>query len=376
MLSYICIITKNMKKMFLKNTVMMMLLIFSQVVALSVLLLAYGMTENTKRDVSEQVRTEDCLNVYTESKHTMGEVQELLESIFKHYNNKIDNICVVAKDEVQDIIVYMRFSYVNGMIVYDEEAVNVLIQSQTNDKGRYFNTEEFNNGAKVVVTSEKLPGCGEICEIGNEEFEVVGYFPDAGFQSCRVVDMPYYAVPANIHFVCVDIELKRLPTVSEYNYFAEKMFAYFGDDCEVHLPERFSNQSKKVYETYIVIGLIMIGISVIVIGTVYGYLLKTQRKDNAILSLCGAKNRTILFMNLVEVVLLCILSYYVVYLINENIWVKKLGDIFTYFEEIFTSDIYLEFGAIYVLAVMGTAAYYICRELRCISDVLKGGGDR
>ena len=154
------------------------------------------------------------------------------------------------------------------------------------------------------------------------------------------------------------------------------MFAYFGDDCEVRLPQKFSNQSKKVYETYIVIGIIMIGISVIVIGTVYGYLLKMQRKDNAILSLCGAKNRTILFMNLVEVVLLCILSYYVVYLINEYIWVKELKSIFTYFEEIFTSDIYLEFGAIYVLAVMGTAAYYICRELRCISDVLKGGGDR
>lgn len=369
-------IAKNMKKMFLRNTFMMVLLILSQVAALSVLLLAYGMTENTKRDVSEEIGTENYLTVDVQAEYPIGEVKKLLEPIFLNYNNKIDNICVSAKDKKNDITVYMRFSYQNGTIVYDEELINNLVLQQTNNKGRYFYPEEFNSGTKVVVTSERLPGCGETCEIGNEEFEVVGYFPDAGFQSCRIADMPYFAVPDNLPFGSVDIVLKRLPTVSEYNYFAEKMFAYFGDDCEVRLPQKFSNQSKKVYETYIVIGIIMIGISVIVIGTVYGYLLKMQRKDNAILSLCGAKNRTILFMNLVEVVLLCILSYYVVYLINEYIWVKELKSIFTYFEEIFTSDIYLEFAAIYVLAVMGTATYYICRELRCISDVLKGGGDR
>lgn len=357
---------------------MFLLLLISQVISVMVILLSYGMIINSKRDINNATIHERGLEASFYTNIYLSDVKDDFEDLFKNVENKIRTICVDGYDDENDIAIniYMRFTYKDGQLLFDREQRDIMINQQPHHTGRYFNEEEFNHGEKVVVSGIHDKDVGDICVINGEEYKVVGHFTDGMYSfgdKIESVDMPYTAASDNMRITSICIDLTTLPTVSEYNYFATKIFDLCNYECDVYLPEKFSNETKDMYQTYMIIAAIMLGMSAINIGIVYGYILKLRKKNNAVISLCGGNKRDIVLINLVEIVLLCVVSYGVSIILFKWFIIPNLRDTFVYFEKIFEGQIYLDMFAMYIMTVIIVGTYNIIKVLRkSTSSLLKG----
>lgn len=363
---YIFFPLRNIVNLFKKNQLMALIMALSQIISIIVILLAYGMIMNAKRDVNTAIWTQRMLDVYNigEDKDVkLNEVRAEFEKVFDGLGDSIEKICIVGYDKEQDIDIYMWFKYRNGNYFPDEEGRDSLLDEQPHHTGRYFSNEEFYNGKKVVVTSAQLEKVGEKCVINGQAYEVVGQFFEGGYTR-REVSMPYLSADDAMCIMSLSIELDTIPTISQYNYFANKMFGLFDNQCEVGLPQKLSNEMKGMYKTYGMIAGIMLFMSAINIGVIYGYILKVRKKNNAILSLCGGKTHHIVLINLLEMVVICILSYILAHQLFIHLILPQLKDIFTYFNMIFKDYVFMDMFGIYLITVIVAGLYNIVKVLR------------
>lgn len=364
-MKYITLPIKNIFTLIRKNTIITMLLIISQIISVIVVMLAYGIIMNSGIESKEVNKFKRSLSAYTRDNYMeFKNVKDTFEKIFEEYGDRIESICVGGYDEEHDTEIWSHFAYKNGNIIQDEEWIKTTMALQTNCKGRMFSEEEFYNGKKVIIINAGWEDI-ESCMIAGEEYEVVGQFFEGGYMGSKVIEIPYLSIGENMKISNMSIYLKTLPTITEYNYFATTMFDLFGyEECNIELPEKFANDTKNMYKTYAIIAVIMLGMSVINISIVYGYILKVRKKNNAVMSLCGGKKREIILINLIEIVIICMVSYIVAATIFIHITIPSLKDIFIYFKGIYKDYVYIDMFAMYLVTVIIAGLYNTIKVLR------------
>lgn len=351
---------------------MFFLLAVSQILSIIIILLSYGMIINSRKDINAAVYSQTELSVGFNKGASLSQIRKPFEKIFNQFDGRIERIIAIGYDSENEITIFMRFVYHHGAYYVDEATRDILLEEQINHTGRYYTDEELQNGEKVVVTGEYLADMDEVCMIGGEEYHVVGHFFEGGFSMSKNLEMPYLSANDNIQIDGLAITLKTLPTITEYNYFAKEMFHLFDYDCEVSLPEKFSNDTKYMYKTYIMIAVITLIMSVINIGMVYGYILKLRKRNNSVMSLCGGNNLSIAMINLLELMIICSCSYIAARMIFSHLIIPGLKDIFTYFPEIFNKYVFMDMFEIYMGAVIVAGVYNIIKILRKqIVDIIK-----
>lgn len=369
----------NIKRFFKNNRMMVLILLFSQIISVVVSLMAYGMIMNTKRETESAGYSERFLDAsaYTDVYMPMEEVKDSLYKLLNQYGNKVRSVDLDGYDKEEKTIIWMHFTYRNNNIVMDDEWKNSILDTQPNRIGRFYTDDEFYSGKKVLITNGGYDDIKK-CYINGTEYEVVGHFYEegySGYSDYKVVEMPFFSADDDLPICGVGIQLATLPTVSEYNVFAEEMVRLYDNQVNVYMPEKFSNDTKDMYKTYLVIAVIILGMSIINIGIVYGYILRTRNKYNAILSLCGGRKYQIVIINLLEIITICIVSYGLAVLLFNNVITPYVKDIFVYFTDIFDRYLYEDFLAIYLLAVIICAVYNILKVLnKQTITFIRGGG--
>ena len=369
----------NIKRFFKNNRMMVLILLFSQIISVVVSFMAYGMIMNTKRETESAGYSERFLDAsaYTDVYMPMEEVKDSLYKLLNQYGNKVRSVVLNGYDKEEKTIIWMHFTYRNNNIVMDDEWKNSILDTQPNKIGRFYTDEEFYSGKKVLITNGGYDDIKK-CYINGTEYEVVGHFYEEGYASysdSKVVEMPFFSADEDMPIYGVGIQLATLPTVSEYNVFAEEMVRLYDDKVNVYMPEKFSNDTKDMYKTYLVIAAIILGMSIINIGIVYGYILRTRNKYNAILSLCGGRKYQIVIINMLEIITICIVSYGLAILLFNNVITPYVKDIFVYFTDIFDRYLYEDFLVIYLLAIIICAAYNILKVLnKQTITFIRGGG--
>lgn len=369
----------NIKRFFKNNRMMVLILLFSQIISVVVSLMAYGMIMNTKRETESAGYSERFLDAsaYTDVYMPMEEVKDSLYKLLNQYGNKVRSVDLDGYDKEEKTIIWMHFTYRNNNIVMDDEWKNSILDTQPNRIGRFYTDDEFYSGKKVLITNGGYDDIKK-CYINGTEYEVVGHFYEEGYSGnsdYKVVEMPFFSADDDLPICGVGIQLATLPTVSEYNVFAEEMVRLYDNQVNVYMPEKFSNDTKDMYKTYLVIAAIILGMSIINIGIVYGYILRTRNKYNAILSLCGGRKYQIVIINLLEIITICIVSYGLAVLLFNNVITPYVKDIFVYFTDIFDRYLYEDFLAIYLLTVIICAVYNILKVLnKQTITFIRGGG--
>ncbi len=369
----------NIKRFFKNNRMMVLILLFSQIISVVVSLMAYGMIMNTKRETESAGYSERFLDAsaYTDVYMPMEEVKDSLYKLLNQYGNKVRSVDLDGYDKEEKTIIWMHFTYRNNNIVIDDEWKNSILDTQPNRIGRFYTDDEFYSGKKVLITNGGYDDIKK-CYINGTEYEVVGHFYEEGYSGnsdYKVVEMPFFSADDDLPICGVGIQLATLPTVSEYNVFAEEMVRLYDNQVNVYMPEKFSNDTKDMYKTYLVIAAIILGMSIINIGIVYGYILRTRNKYNAILSLCGGRKYQIVIINLLEIITICIVSYGLAVLLFNNVITPYVKDIFVYFTDIFDRYLYEDFLAIYLLTVIICAVYNILKVLnKQTITFIRGGG--
>lgn len=369
----------NIKRFFKNNRMMVLILLFSQIISVVVSLMAYGMIMNTKRETESAGYSERFLDAsaYTDVYMPMEEVKDSLYKLLNQYGNKVRSVVLDGYDKEEKTIIWMHFTYRNNNIVMDDEWKNSILDTQPNRIGRFYTDDEFYSGKKVLITNGGYDDIKK-CYINGTEYEVVGHFYEEGYSGnsdYKVVEMPFFSADDDLPICGVGIQLATLPTVSEYNVFAEEMVRLYDNQVNVYMPEKFSNDTKDMYKTYLVIAAIILGMSIINIGIVYGYILRTRNKYNAILSLCGGRKYQIVIINLLEIITICIVSYGLAVLLFNNVITPYVKDIFVYFTDIFDRYLYEDFLAIYLLTVIICAVYNILKVLnKQTITFIRGGG--
>ena len=369
----------NIKRFFKNNRMMVLILLFSQIISVVVSLMAYGMIMNTKRETESAGYSERFLDAsaYTDVYMPMEEVKDSLYKLLNQYGNKVRSVVLDVYDKEEKTIIWMHFTYRNNNIVMDDEWKNSILDTQPNRIGRFYTDDEFYSGKKVLITNGGYDDIKK-CYINGTEYEVVGHFYEEGYSGnsdYKVVEMPFFSADDDLPICGVGIQLATLPTVSEYNVFAEEMVRLYDNQVNVYMPEKFSNDTKDMYKTYLVIAAIILGMSIINIGIVYGYILRTRNKYNAILSLCGGRKYQIVIINLLEIITICIVSYGLAVLLFNNVITPYVKDIFVYFTDIFDRYLYEDFLAIYLLTVIICAVYNILKVLnKQTITFIRGGG--
>ena len=358
---------------------MVLILLFSQIISVVVSLMAYGMIMNTKRETESAGYSERFLDAsaYTDVYMPMEEVKDSLYKLLNQYGNKVRSVDLDGYDKEEKTIIWMHFTYRNNNIVMDDEWKNSILDTQPNRIGRFYTDDEFYSGKKVLITNGGYDDIKK-CYINGTEYEVVGHFYEEGYSGnsdYKVVEMPFFSADDDLPICGVGIQLATLPTVSEYNVFAEEMVRLYDNQVNVYMPEKFSNDTKDMYKTYLVIAAIILGMSIINIGIVYGYILRIRNKYNAILSLCGGRKYQIVIINLLEIITICIVSYGLAVLLFNNVITPYVKDIFVYFTDIFDRYLYEDFLAIYLLTVIICAVYNILKVLnKQTITFIRGGG--
>ncbi len=369
----------NIKRFFKNNRMMVLILLFSQIISVVVALMAYGMIMNTKRETESAGYSERFLDAsaYTDVYMPMEEVKDSLYKLLNQYGNKVRSVVLDGYDKEEKTIIWMHFTYRNNNIVMDDEWKNSILDTQPNRIGRFYTDDEFYSGKKVLITNGGYDDIKK-CYINGTEYEVVGHFYEEGYSGnsdYKVVEMPFFSADDDLPICGVGIQLATLPTVSEYNVFAEEMVRLYDNQVNVYMPEKFSNDTKDMYKTYLVIAAIILGMSIINIGIVYGYILRTRNKYNVILSLCGGRKYQIVIINLLEIITICIVSYGLAVLLFNNVITPYVKDIFVYFTDIFDRYLYEDFLAIYLLTVIICAVYNILKVLnKQTITFIRGGG--
>ena len=342
-----------------------LLLLVSQIVSIIVILLAFGMIQSTREESETASYNERRLDASGRTGVSMKEARPVFEEIFKRLGNKIERICVDGIAEEYDCGIWMHFTYRNGSVIADTAWMDRIMASQLNAVGRLYSTEEFYNGEHVIVLGggfEEL----ETIRLGEESYQVIGHFNEGGYRGLewKVLELPYWSAGDDLPVNGIAIELKSIATISEYNFFAKKMFDLFDYVIEVPVPQKLANDTKNMYKTYLIIAAIMLGMSVINIGIVYGYVLRVRKRQNMIFSLCGAKKGSIFLINLIEMLVLCVGAFGIAYLIFEALIFSVMAEIFEKFYGIYSLAVYLDILGMYLFSVMVVVAYRNWRDLK------------
>lgn len=367
---------KNIYYLIKKNTMMIGIMLISQIVSVLVILLAYGMIMNSKKEANEAGKYERILMVSLPKELNLPykDARQVFDELFREFDGRIEAAGANAYDKENNTDIWCHFNYKNGNIIPDEEWKLEVTALQSHCKGRLYSDEEFYSGEKVVVTNDGW-GDVETCMIAGEEYKVVGHFFEGGYAGPhKVLEMPYLSLNDNITITGVNIFLNTLPTVSEYNEFATRMFEAFHYQCDVQMPDKFANDTKNMYKTYMIVAIIMLIMSAINIGIVYGYILTIRRRNNAVMSLCGGRGFSIAVIHLIEMSIICICAYIVAVLLFNSFILYGLKDIFVYFTDIYDREIFVDIFGIYFISIMIAGIYNVVRVLQKQTvDALRGG---
>lgn len=362
---YIILPLKNIFYFVKSGKLMFLLLVVSQIVSTMVIFLAFGMIQSTREESETASYNERRLDASARTGVSIKEARPVFEEIFKQLGNKIELICVDGIAEEYDCGIWMHFTYRNGSIIANTEWMDTIVAEQPNALGRLYTAEEFYNGERVIILGggfEEL----ETIRLGEESYQVIGHFNEGGYRGLewKVLELPYWSAGDDLSVNGIGIRLKSIATISEYNFFAEKMFDLFDYEIEVPVPQKLANDTKNMYKTYIIIAAIMLGMSVINIGIVYGYVLRVRKHQNVVFSLCGAKKRNIFLINLIEMLVLCVGAFVIAYLIFEGLIFSVMAEIFEKFYGIYSVAVYLDILGMYLFSVVFVVGYHNWRDLK------------
>lgn len=247
--------------------------------------------------------------------------------------------------------------------------------------GRYFTEDDFKENRKVALvfdyqhinvgncplTMEQLYDENHI-KLGDELFEIIGYhggYPDTP-------EIPITAMSDDTQVIAfIRIDFEDSVTLYEYQNVCEAAQKAFGDLVWVE-PVKLPNvDTIRLYNTIIIIAVIISVIAAINFAILYRYILKKRYKQISYMRLCGMKYSSTVIMYLGECLLISV-PVYVLTAFSFAKWILPwMSDVYAYGFDSYNSCVYIALFGIYFgisLVVLLVMLFTGIKKNRIISE--------
>ncbi len=318
---------KNIKNFIVKNTLMFVMLVLTQLIAVNAILMAYGIYSDSKysvNSVKNVLYSMDINSSGSEYNDSVKIIKEIFPDIVQDVSDELDDIVVWTVGTFDEPIPIEKFKENNLSIKTDDEykyKTNVVSMFTIKD-GKYkyddstkrymskiteeewYSEESANSGEPVCVVSNDFAGiCGSEVSINGISYKIeVEAAKGEGFSD--QIAVPLQAMADDLEFSALMITFKKPLLKSKYDELAEKFEDALGDRVVI---EDYCSASLDEIETYRTLMAIAVSMSVIasfIVCLIYRYILELRIRATGIYLVCGSTRLSAALVYIKEMVVI------------------------------------------------------------------------
>ena len=299
---------KNIKNSFKAYRSIYSLLLISQIVAIMILLLIYGIITSYNIKIEEKQALYRFMSVNFKTPVSAYEIKELLPDMLSEMEDRFDYCYVEFSTSEGELEVTAIMSYIDG--AYCMPKTDFPIDRLA--KGRYPTEIELNEGAMVAYGyannfKELQPYfVGDKYSFGGNEYEIVGVLDKVG--GIYRVSIPINSCTDEMKVRRMYLNFVKFPTISDYELFENTMEEYFGTNAVISDFEVVELDDIVRYYTVILLAVIIGGIAAFDTIMVYSYLLEKRKRQMAIFSIEGASRVQRVIICAIEVLIITVIT--------------------------------------------------------------------
>lgn len=303
---------------------------------------------------------------------TVGDMKEFAGKIQNIYGDNLKYI--ISYPAADDLQFACYYKIKDGKLVNSEDYAQELNNKDIIPEGRYFRDEEYNNSENVALVWEDEDRSGRVhklvkkmmldeshIRIQGKTYEIIGYHCDE------------HAVP----YVPITTFEDDTPLTSEIIFhFDEPVQKEQFEPIQKLVSEEFGNMAMVIplqmpeedaiyiYNTIILIAVLIVVISALNFCILYRYILSTRERDLRIYRICGLSFWKAVRMYLSECMLLT-MGIYILSTIAYIIWMSPVvASQYKYMQSFFGLPVYFTFFGIYFILSLIVVFIMVYTNLR------------
>lgn len=376
---------KNIKNYILNEKILFVITLICIIVSVFAINFSYGLYYNYNTKVVDSEIGVDGFNIKIVKGETVtkGELQKYAESL----DNKTLNAMIVIYagtwiDEYKHDDGYgplpMRFVIHDGKYGICEETKKNWEQYGLITSGRFITNEEEANAENVALVwaddpdeweeaSERIRD-GNYIKLFGKKYKVIGTYK--AMHGPPIV--PFLTIPDDIVIDELGFSFEKNLTKSIYDDMVKK--AQMVLPGKLKFPELTFPDSDTIssYNNIIYIALILSIICVANFSVLFYYILQKRKRKLAIMRLNGCTKLNAVFMYLTECIIFVLPCYSIGTLINYALCEKYFNNVFEYFKQAYTPQIYIFLFAVYFISfIVITTVLIISVVNKTITETMK-----
>ena len=376
-------ILKNILLFIKKYTIIFVLLLITQLVAVVVIIFSYGVYMNNQYNLAASDSDEldykiffiedDEGNSFVEMSEVVAnfpEVFEDVEDIISTANlrsvGRLEEGIAIDGKKTKNLDLYSEFRLVEGKYIegkFSNSSYTGYIE------GEWFTPEDYNSGKnKIIIPYDMYVVNDEKWEISGEEYTVIAYeSADNMFSpfSDNEIVIPLEALSDDMQPKRLWIQFERPLTRMEYENFFGKMEEIFGPG-KLQYDDFFvvDVDDEKVMKTMTMTSVIMAVVSSLAVCLIYRYLLSERIKTTAIYRICGSTSFDAVKNYVCEMVINLFVTTVIGVLLFKYELEPLLESRYEWFNQIYSGNQYLVLVAIYLIIIVITNIVTIFAHVR------------
>ncbi len=312
------------------------------------------------------------LKDYSGETITVGQLKSFGDELDKKVYDKVIDVSTGVKFHNYNIP--CNFGYYDYGIGISKVAYDNAQNGLSGVTGRYFTEEDFRENRKVALvfdyqnvnvgntplTMEQLYDENHI-KLGDEIFEIIGYhsgYPDTP-------EIPITAMSDDTQVIAfIRIDFEDSVTLYEYQNVCEASQKAFGDLVWVE-PVKLPNvDTIRLYNTIIIIAVIISAIAAINFAILYRYVLQKRYRQISYMRLCGMKFSSTVAMYLGECLLISIPIYLLTAVLYAKLILPWISDVFNYAFDSYNVYVYIALFGIYFGISIVVLLIMLCARIK------------
>lgn len=340
-------IVQNIKKLFLNNQLIAMLVVLNVFSSAVVMAFSYGLYQHYNMLIEESGEGDviDLSLINTQSSYvTSSMLLDCVENLSAQTNDCVWNY--FASIELSDDEVFLfNLTYKNGH--FHDRTSNEICQG-TIVEGRGITDAEFLDAEKVIVVSKTYQDriAGEKYEIANEEFDVIGVHANENYQYFNMI--PFSALD-NVPVEAFSIVFNGAVTKSMYAEIQSVFKERLGNMVEFPEIEVESTDNIFLYKTILIVAVLIAVVASLNFAVLYRFILIRRHKQLVVFRICGCTSQRAQSIYIGECLAVFVPIFIIALVVYNYCLIPLLSENFAYLAQSYSRLLYAELIGIYTL---------------------------
>ncbi len=379
---------KNIKLFLKKHTLLFIMLVLTQVIAICAILFSYGIYSDSKYNEKSLNNKLYCLDIVSsgnENADALKITKEIFPDILLDLEDDLRRVEIWTRGtfdkaiSVEDIgnegmaidfdydgykyktNVVSMFTIENGEYKYD--SITKKLMGKITD-GKWYSEEAANRGELVCVVS------GEFADVFDSEVSINGVVyqieakahPGEGFND--QIAVPLQAMSDEMELKAIFITFYKPLVKSKYDDLVEKLEDALGEKVIINDYCSASLDEAETYRTMMLIAVIMALIASFVVCLIYRNILERRIHATGVYLICGSTRLTAALVYIKEMTVILAATTIAGIIIYLKCIMPRIAVYFTYFDDIYSKSITYKLPVMYFLIVFVFSTLMIGVKMR------------